>query len=446
MHRKDVVIFATIALFFVVSTYILSFGSISDITVEGSKAEIIINFILPMDQDTFLENVTVTPAFSNPEDIQVEVRWIDDHIVALEVTELGDIKGQTVKIEIDKAPTQYAPISKHKTIMIDFKTEIEVVAPTEKLIIATDHTFEVEFNTPIKIDTLRRYIDSEHEFEIEAINTTRLNSTSTAESTIFKFTPVTNMENNREYVITFKAGLISSSGDILDSDQYVTLETDKKPQISKITPPNDSNWIGIYPKVSITSDTTIQEAYLYVNDKTIVGQIIDEHRAVFYFNNLLSADTLYEAQVQIVSPTGEKSDKYDVHFTTVPIKEDRIWIAIHMGEESKVVVYRGQNVIKQSIASIGTNINKLQMGTYYVLEKGESFYDSVTKRGASNWLKLSEGLTIHGVYRDEYWNVLDYSESQLGKPQYGSSIILPEDMANWLVDNIAVDTMVVILD
>ncbi|OOB77475.1 MAG: hypothetical protein BEN18_01375 [Epulopiscium sp. Nuni2H_MBin001] len=446
MQKKNIITAATIALIVIVASYILTAGSFSHVSVEGNCATVTINFMMPMDQSSFEESISVTPAFSPSEDILIETEWINENTVQLTLTETGVIRGQTVRLSINKANTQLSFLKKNKRINMDFKSEIEIVAPTERVLVASDNSFEVTFNTPIHADTLRKYTQATASFKIEAIHNSKLNGTSTSEATTFKFTPETTLENDQEYTILFKEGLTSSSKQILENDLSISIVTDKEPIISSITPPNNSNWIGIFPKIVITSDTPIQEAYLYTEEGIIQGQLIGEKKAIFYFWEVLKPDTSYSTEVQIISPTGEKSERYPLNFTTVPIKEDRIWMTIHLGQPSKISVYEGQEIIREIVCTIGMEISPTQMGTYYVLEKGDSYYNNETKEGANSWLQLSEGLIIHAILRDEYWKVIEECEEILGSPMPGETIMVSEEDGIWLFDNIGLDTMVIVLN
>ncbi len=446
MYKKETVIAATIALFVIVAIYILTAGSFSHISVEGNQAVVTINFMTSMNKDTFLDNVVITPAFSNSGDILVETEWVNDNTVQIKLTEMGEIRGQTVRLSIESASTQFSFWKKTKKLTIDFKSDISIVEPLQPLLVASDNSFEITFNTPILADTLRRYTEATADFKIEAANNSKLNGTSTSEATTFKFTPEAPLENDCEYTVTFKEGLIANSKQILDHDIQIVIVTDKEPIISSISPPNDSNWIGIYPKITITSDTPIQEANLYTGEGIIQGQLASDYKAIFYFHELLKPDTAYQTEIQIVSPTGEKSKKYPLNFTTVPINEDRIWMSLHIGQPSKIVVYEGQEVMKEIICSVGTDILATQKGTYYIIEKGDSYYNNATKEGANSWITLSEGLIIHAILRDEYWKVIEEYEEILGSPMPGETVMVSEEDGIWLFDNIAYDTMVIVLN
>ncbi|OON91184.1 MAG: hypothetical protein ATN34_00250 [Epulopiscium sp. Nele67-Bin002] len=128
MQKKNIITAATIALIVIVASYILTAGSFSHVSVEGNCATVTINFMMPMDQSSFEESISVTPAFSPSEDILIETEWINENTVQLTLTETGVIRGQTVRLSINKANTQLSFLKKNKRINMDFKSEIEIVA------------------------------------------------------------------------------------------------------------------------------------------------------------------------------------------------------------------------------------------------------------------------------------------------------------------------------
>ncbi|ONI43391.1 hypothetical protein AN641_10245 [Candidatus Epulonipiscioides gigas] len=443
-NQRNVTIVASIIVFILSTMYIISSLSVVHINIKGSSAVVTINFFMPMDKEKFSESISILPAFSQSDDIDMQIQWRNNNTVELLLTEIGDIKGQEIRLEINNAKTTLAFINKDKTIEFSFNSKIKVIEPKEALLIATDNSILVSFNTPINLNSLKKYITLDAQCNIEPQNSSKLSKKGQADSTIFKFTPTQELENAKPYNIVFNKGLIAVSKEILQEDIKVQILTDKEPVITKILPENNSHWIGLYPKISITSDMPIKEAKLYVNDIILDGNIIGDYKAIFYFDNILKPNTQYNTNIVVLTPSGQKSLQYLLNFKTVPINDDRIWIIIESGQLHKLTVYQGQKLIKQMICSIGANITKYQKGTYYIIEKGDTFYDSMKKIGANNYVILSEGILIHGLKRDSYWNIQESSEIGLGAPQSGDNIILSEEDAKWLLENIPEETMVIL--
>ncbi|OOB80142.1 MAG: hypothetical protein BEN19_06460 [Epulopiscium sp. Nuni2H_MBin003] len=442
MHKKIVYIISCIFLCVVVAMYILSSVSVVQTVVEADNAFVTINFITPMEQANFDEHIKIVPAFADPEDINIQTKWINENTLALLVTETGDIKGQNVDLIISNADSTYPFINKNRTIHISFDSTIQVLEPTEQILIASDNSFEVHFNTPIALDSIQKYLQSEAAFDIEPLNSSKI--TEDLEATKFKFTPKTELENNKLYSIVFKKGLTSSSNNILEQSIEIQVLTDQEPTISKISPENDSKWVGLYPKISITAEVPIKEANLHTQNGVLSGEVISDYKAVFYYDDILTPSTYYENYIQIISHSGEKSKMYPLNFNTVPVKDDRIWITITQEEPSMLRVYQGQTVVREIGCSMGEDISAYQKGTYYVLEKGETFLEPTQKIGANKYLTLSEGIVIHGPKRDEYWNIIESSISQLGHKQTGDNVVISEEDSIWLFENIPYDTMVIV--
>ncbi|OON96224.1 MAG: hypothetical protein ATN36_06160 [Epulopiscium sp. Nele67-Bin005] len=451
LTKKNVIMLFSVAVACVILAYILTLRTITHVQVDGQKAVVTINFMTPINQEKFEEHLNVTPAFSAPHMIETNIFWINENSVQLVFEEFGDIEGQQVRVEINKAPSTWFGLNKSLTLDFNFKAPIEIVNPKpnpetkiEEVLIASDSSFEIEFNTPIMVSELQKYLECDAEFAITALNNNKLlNSHSVESATYFKLTPITQLENDRDYLITLKRGMHSESGVMLDEDEEILVKIAKEPLIAKTSPAHESKWIGLYPKITIYSDEPMVEAVLYVNDKVYKGELENDYRAVIYFDKVLDADTLYEAKAQITSPTGEKSRLTPLTFRTVPINEDRIWINITTSENRDVVrIYEGQKVIKEIESVVTGTQNEKPKGTFYVLEKGDSFYDHSLERGANSWIKLSEDIVIHGVWRDEDWEITTMLDWVVNENK--GHIVVSEEEAVWIYENVPLDSLVII--
>ena len=169
-----------------------------------------------------------------------------------------------------------------------------------------------------------------------------------------------------------------------------------------------------------------------------------DYRMDFYLPAVLEPNTNYEAEIQIQSPTGEKSAKTKVRFQTVPVTSERIWVEIIVGANHELVVYKGKEEVKRMICSGGSTEHPTLNGTFYLQAKGESHYDDKANEGGNYAMQLSEGIIIHGMSRDQNWELKSSVYNRLGEGQTFGKIVLKEEDAKWLYETLPVDTMVII--
>lgn len=405
------------------------------ITVGEDKALVVINFLLPMDKETFNDHIKVQNQMGYLEDFSCQINWTSNNVCEITLEEKGQIKGQKVQLIIDKAPTTYKGLYKNATIPIQFKTKVQLVEPLSDLLISTQQSFIVRFNTPMNKEFIHKYLASDAEFIIEPLKN---------DYTSFTFTPKTRLENDRKYILTFKKGMPSQSGVMLPENQMIILHTDTKPIISEISPKSGSKWVGLYPRIIVKSETPMKAAYLELDDEVLTGTLKNKYYAEFYPDYVLGADREYNAMIQIQADSGELSEKEPFHFTTLPIKTDRYWAEIKLGKNQEMIVYQGTQEVKRIQCSGGAKDTPTLKGTFYINGKGDKYFSDVEKEGANYWLTLSEGIRIHGMTRNESWEIKMSVLNRLGEGQTKGDIIMREEDAMWLYNYLPLDTMVVI--
>lgn len=403
--------------------------------VSEDKASITINFLLPMDKASFNEHIKIQNQLGYVEDFACKVNWISDHVCKIVLEEKGQIRGQKVQLIIDQAPTTYDKIYKEATIPIQFKAPIHILEPISEILISTTQSFIVRFNTPMKKEVIHKYLASDAEFIIEPLKN---------DDTSFTFTPKKPLENDHKYILTFKKGMPSQSGIMLEENQKILLKTDQKPLIDEVTPKSGSKWVGLYPRIIVRSKTPMKTAYLELDGELLTGELKNDYYAEFYPDYVLGADRSYQGNVQIQAASGELSDKMPLSFTTLPLKENRYWAEVILGKNQEMIVYQGTQEVKRIQCSGGATKTPTLKGTFYITGKGDKYFSETENEGANYWLTLSEGIRIHGMTRNEYWEIKMNVLNRLGEAQTKGDIVMREEDALWLYDQLPVDTMVVI--
>lgn len=413
------------------------------IEVGEDKASVTINFLLPMDKGSFNKHIKIQNQLGYAENFACQVNWVNDHVCEIIVEEKGQIKGQKVQLIIDKAPTIYEKIYKEATIPIQFKTPIHIIEPIDETLISTTQSFIVKFNTPMKKEVVHKYLASDADFIIEPLKIIQ-DGEEIIDYTSFTFTPKQPLENDHKYILTFKKGMPSQSGVMLGENQNVVLKTDIKPIIDEVVPKSGSKWVGLYPRIIVRSKTPMEAAYIELDGELLKGELKNDYYAEFYPNYVLGAGRSYEAYVQIQAASGELSDKIPLNFTTLPLKEDRYWAEIVLGKNQEMIVYQGTQEIKRIQCSGGAPKSPTAKGTFYITDKGDKYFSETEKEGANYWLTLSEGLRIHGMSRNEHWEIKMNVLNRLGEGQTKGNVVMREEDALWLYNNLPLDTMVVI--
>ncbi|MGL4799653.1 MAG: L,D-transpeptidase [Cellulosilyticaceae bacterium] len=412
--------------------------------VNEDHAKVTINFLIPMAKDKLEEAIHIKSNKLYNGHFTSQIQWDGPHTCTILIEETGDIQGQNITLLIDNAPTLYKGISKNASIPIQFKSPIQILEPTEELLITTDKPFYVQFNTPMDEHTLSKNLQSDAQFYIEALKRTDEQGRQYKDETTFMFTPKTKLENNHNYLLSFRKGMPSKAGNLLDETIQLGVKTDELPLIERVIPKDGSKWVGLYPRITVESETPLEAAYLELDGELLQGIVKNEYRVDFYPSVMLKPDKTYNASVQIQAHSGELSKKEEVSFTTVPLPANRIWVEVFTGNNQELRVYEGEKEIKRFVCSGGSKTTPTPVGTYYLQEKGESYYDQEAREGANYKMVLSEGIIVHGMSRDEHWQLKQGTYNRLGEGQTKGKIILKEEDALWLYEHLPVDAMIII--
>ncbi|MGL4361904.1 MAG: L,D-transpeptidase family protein [Cellulosilyticaceae bacterium] len=442
-NKKLYGIALTIVLMAVLLFFLRDFNVVLSEVVDSS-AEVTINFLVPMDKDKIKDCIMVKSNKVYNNQFISKVEWISESTCKISLEETGDIRGEAVTLIIKDAPTKYKNISKNVTLPIQFLAEVDITEPTESIMVTTTEPFYVRFNTPMDARMLNKYLQSDAKFFIEPEVILDENGEEVLDETSFLFTPKTPLENDHNYLLSFRKGMPSRAGDLLENALQVTIHTDVKPNVDTITPTDGSKWVGLYPKITVESDRAIQSATLTLAGHKIEGQIKDEQTIDFYPKEMLASGKTYTGSVQLKAVSGEESDIEEFSFTTVPMTKDRIWVTIEYGKPNVVIVYEGTKEIKRLVCSAGDGTISSPAGTYYINQKSSNYFDEVNNEGSNYLMQLSDDVLMHGITRDDSWKVKEEVYNKIGKPQKRNEIILKEEDAKWLYETLPENTMIII--
>ncbi len=446
MKKKKVFRFSLISIMFLITLWVLKDFNLSWVEVNSDYAKVTVNFLFPMNKDKLPECISLSHQLPYASKFDYSIEWLTNSVVCIKIKEQNFIKGQKAQLIIKDAPGESSFISRNASVTIQFNSDVALLDPISDLLVATEKPFIVKFNTPMNKSKLHKFLQCDASFYIEPLAVLNSSGKEIEDTSTFKFTPKVPLQNDQKYILSFRKGMPAQSGALLKQDLSVILITDTKPIIELTYPANNDKWIGLYPRLKIETDSATVAGYLTIGQETIKGKNLDPYHIEFLPSKVLDSNTVYHASFQVEAASGELSVPKEIQFTTVRIDADRIWIEVlaYANSKAKVNVYKGNKVIKSMICSIGTQAPGISFGTHYTKDKGDAFVDSKNREGANFWIKINDTCMFQGLIRDEYWHIKRKFENQLGRQIERSNIILKDEDARWLYDNIPSDTMVIV--
>ena len=443
-YRQKLTILSFTIVVILVLLWLIKGFNLSWVEVKKDYAEITINFLLPMEQAGFEQYIKWLGEVPYENDVDYSVTWIKPEVVSIKVKETSLIKGKKVKMLIENAPTKWQGICKSEEVHIAFKAPIHILSPQNDFLISSSNSFEVQFSTPMNATQINKFLQCDATFYIKPYMVTATNGKQYTDLTRFVFTPKSPLENGKRYVLSFKAGMPSHTGTLLDEDQVFVLQVDQKPSITKTYPAKQDKWIGLYPRLTLESKEAIVKATVMIANDKINGILTDAHHAYFILQDRLKPETTYEAIFQTQVASGEISEPETVQFTTTTLKQNRLWLEVVCSQNTVVYCYQGEKKIKTMVCSLGEGKYAPPLGTYYLQGKADVYEDAVHKEGANFWIKISDEYGFQGYIRDAYWNILTSASKSLGARTKRRNIILSDEDAKWLYENLPDNTMIII--
>ena len=443
--RKGIVSILTTGIaLLIVLMLLLKFLNLTWVEVNETGAKITINFLIPMQQVDLRDYTYLVKNESETTSLNYEMRWLSPQVAEIRCQETEIIKGKKVTLMIKEVPTQFAAIHKSEQVTIQFTTPIKLLEAQTTQLVSSTEAFKIHFNTPIKEEKIHQFISSEAIFQIQPNYIIQENGKEIIDPTCFILTPKEPLKNGVCYKVTLEAGLCAQSGAFLKEDQSLFLQVDEKPVILSTYPCQEDKWIGLYPKITVSSKEPMVGAIAKINGTAIKGQLVNDKQAYFLLDDLLQPLTTYHLQIQIQAQSGERSEVKEITFTTTSVNEQRQWLVIHSGKQKCLQVYQGMQKIKTIPCAIGKAITEKDYGTYYLQYKAEVYENATMQEGANYWLPFQEKMGIHGYLRSSEWALKEAFLDRLGGTIPGSHIMLADSDAHWLYEQLTPQTMIIL--
>lgn len=444
IYREKLTILSFIIVVILAMAWLIRDFNLSWVEVKKDYAEITINFLVPMEHSGFEKHIKWIGEVPYENKVDYSVTWIKPEVVSIKVKETSMIKGKKVKILIENAPTKWHGIYKSEALNIAFKAPIQIVSPQNDFLISSTNSFEVQFSTPMNSAQINKFLQCDATFYIKPYIMTDSKGKEHTDLTRFVFTPKSPLENGKRYVLSFKAGMPSYTGTLLEEDQVFVLQVDQKPSIAKTYPAHQDKWIGLYPRLTLESKQPIVSATVTLGNEQINGTLVDEYHAYFILKERLKPETTYQAIFKTQVSSGELSNPEVVEFTTTTLKQNRIWLEVICSGNTVVNCYQGEKKIKTMICSIGEGKYAPPLGTYYLQGKEDVYEDAIHQEGANFFIKIGDEYGFQGYLRDSYWNILNRASNTLGARTQRRNIILSDEDAKWLYENLPNNAMIII--
>lgn len=111
-----------------------------------------------------------------------------------------------------------------------------------------------------------------------------------------------------------------------------------------------------------------------------------------------------------------------------------------------VRIFKGEQVIREMVASTGREGHETPLGTFEIQNRGTWFYSDKYKQGAKYWVSFKGwGLYLfHSLAMDEDRQVIQEEADLLGRPVSHGCVRLSIEDAKWIYENVPQNTKVMI--
>ncbi|WP_058486422.1 L,D-transpeptidase family protein [Defluviitalea phaphyphila] len=438
--RKHIKILIVIMLFIGVMIFFKYYNLVL-IEVEGDRAIINVNFLIPMEQIGIEKDIEVKSFFPNSK-VKCNLKWESENRLRIFLQELSELKGQKVIFEIKDAKSKIPFFTKTFSKSIQFQTEPKLLEIENEQNVPTEGPIILKFNSPMDYKSIHKYIQSDIEFDIKPY---KFDNGKRIDYSIWNLYPKEKMKNDSNYLLIIKSGLKAQCGNILKEDIQKQIHTASKPEIIKTFPKHEAKWVALYPKITIEMDEELSDAIAVINGVKQNIKIKD-NKLEFFPHDILQPEQEYTINIQGISKYGEKTNPYILKFTTMPLKEDELWVEVSLKEKHEVLIHKGNKIIKKMPASGGVPEEPTVLGTFFIQDRGLSFFSERFKEGATYWVRIIDQYLFHSVPRDVNWNIIESELKKIGKPASHGCVRLLEEDAKWFYENIPEGTMVIIHD
>ncbi|NLK97146.1 L,D-transpeptidase family protein [Defluviitalea saccharophila] len=410
------------------------------VDVKDNTAVIRVNFLVPMEQYGIEKNLEIKSSLPNTK-FQCDLKWEGPNRLKVTINELSELKGQKILFKIHGAKSQFPFLHKSLSTSVQFQAEPQLLEIENKDHVPTEGPLVLQFNTPMDAKNIQKFIQSDVKFDLEpqvfeddgkSIDYSRWN-----------LYPKEKMNNESNYLLLIKKGLKAQCGHMLKEDIQIQIRTASKPKIVETNPKQSAQWVALYPKISAKMNEEIKDAVITI-DGVKQKVSVKDNKLEFLPHKILDPGEEYEVSIQGISKYGEKTDPYVLKFMTMPINDDDLWVEVSLKGKHEVIIHKGKDIIRRMPASGGTKEEPTVLGTFFIQDRGTSFFSKRFNEGATYWVRIIDQYLFHGIPRDNHWNIIESERKKIGKPASHGCVRMNEEDAKWFYENIPHGTMVII--
>lgn len=220
-----------------------------------------------------------------------------------------------------------------------------------------------------------------------------------------------------------------------------TLE-DVNLEVVSVFPDMGASNVHLICDIRVTFNCSLSEGNIRISG--VPGETrVAGNTLIFSQKALFRPNTEYSVTVTAVSKQGIAIVPYTFMFSTLNL-EGSMWVEVDLVRTHKVCVYRGDTPIRIMLASAGAEDTPTPLGTFYISDRGMSFFAPRFGEGALYWVRFYKTYLFHSMPRDPMWIIKEDAVNRLGKPaSHGCVRFLDED-AEWFFRNVPRGTMVII--
>ncbi|MEW6193430.1 MAG: L,D-transpeptidase family protein [Bacillota bacterium] len=415
---------------------------------DPNATEILINFLLPMQQDPLIGKVTVTPEIPLTA-VSYKINWLGPTTMILKIQQAGFPQGQLLNFQISGAPSLLPFIKKSVNGKFRPPVSLKLLTAPKLKNIPSRGPVPIVFNTPVDPESMKQSVVLPAPGRLQPVRFS-VDGQNCVDYSRWQYVPGTPFANGQTYRIAIRPGLRAMSGTVLQTYQEITFTIAKPACVVDTTPPAGAEGVWLYRNVEFHLDREVSAASVRVTDFReeidIPGDTeVAQRTVIFRPAYAFMPGKTYKAKLLAKSKDNELLDEYEFSFTTVDMDE-RIWVEVKLGERHTVTVYRGSRRIRHMVASGGRPETPTPTGVFYTQDRGYSFWSHRFQEGATYWVRLRGQLLVHSVPRDSQWKIKEEEHAKLGLPASHGCIRLDEKNAKWFFENIPRDTPVIIHD
>lgn len=423
-----------------------SYSSVKVRYLDEGVAEVYINFLLPMHQESLAPKISVAPEIPLTS-VSCEVKWLSSTKVALKLAQTGCPEGQLLTFEINRADSLVPFIKKSVGGKVRPPVPLKLLSNSELHSVPSRGPVPIVFNTPVEPASLKKQAVLPAPGRLEPVCFS-VDGKEYVDYSRWQYHPAKALKYRCSNNIVLSPEIRSMGGRKLGETRTINLKIARPPRVVSTVPARGAGGVRLYERIEFTLDQEVANACVKVTEveegDSVPGEtIIDGNKVSFQPARVYLPGKKYSARLRAESKDGDPLDEYEFSFHTVDMGE-KVWVEVELHGKNMVTVYRGSKVIRRMLASGGKLETPTPRGYFYTQDRGYSFWSHRFQEGATYWVRLVGSILVHSVPRDSNWRIKEDAHEKLGLPASHGCIRLDEEDAKWFFENIPRGTLVII--